>query len=163
MFKLKRNDALMRKLKQSKGFTMFELMVVIAITAILATVAVPSYKKHVRRTYVADGLQAATAYQKLIVGYYTEYSKWPATNVILGLPKWNTRISDTIKQMDINPNGEIVIYYDGKYLDGDKIMVLLPTAENDGSLITWTCDDSITPMYGSGTQVPAELRPSKCR
>lgn len=63
-----------------KGFTLIELMIVVAIIGILTMIAMPSYQDYVKRAGVAEGLQIILPAKTAIMEYYQEYGTFPASS-----------------------------------------------------------------------------------
>lgn len=63
-----------------KGFTLLELMIVVAIIGILTLIAHPFYQDYVKRTYVAEGLQLASGIKTNIIEYYVTHGRLPDIN-----------------------------------------------------------------------------------
>lgn len=70
----------------NKGFTLIELMVVVAIIGILSMMALPAYQDYTRKTYVAEGLALASTLRTAAVEFYSTHSRWPQNNAEAGLP-----------------------------------------------------------------------------
>lgn len=68
------------KLKNNKGFSLIELMIVVAIIGILAMIAMPSYQEYVARTYVAEGLSLAKPAMVSMTDYYSTNGKFQYVN-----------------------------------------------------------------------------------
>jgi type IV pilus assembly protein PilA len=60
-----------------KGFTLIELMIVVAIIGILAAIAIPAYQNYVIRAQITEGLSLASHVQTDVAAYFTENSAWP--------------------------------------------------------------------------------------
>ncbi|MDE2235571.1 MAG: pilin [Gammaproteobacteria bacterium] len=162
--------------KAQKGFTLIELMIVIAIIGILAAIAIPQYQDYVVRSKVTEGLNLAAAAKTAVAETFQANGKLPSTasNYSYGLPT-NTSISGTyVKQIDVagaganGTGGVITITFNSSdpHLAG-TVLKLYPVTTS-GS-IAWACGKgSITvsgTAYGpfAGTTVQNKYLPANCR
>ena len=67
-----------------KGFTLIELMIVVAIIAILAAIAIPQYQNFTARAQVSEGISLASGLETKIADYYNSTGNWPTDNTTLG-------------------------------------------------------------------------------
>ncbi|ENW6774617.1 pilin, partial [Neisseria gonorrhoeae] len=68
-----------------KGFTLIELMIVIAIVGILAAVALPAYQDYTARAQVSEAILLAEGQKSAVTEYYLNHGKWPADNGAAGV------------------------------------------------------------------------------
>lgn len=82
----------MKHPKHQHGFTLIEMMIVVAIIAILAAVAMPSYRDYVRRGQVPEGITALSNYRLKMEQYYQDNRNYGTTACATGSnsPAWNT-------------------------------------------------------------------------
>ena len=140
----------MKKVQQ--GFTLIELMIVVAIIGILAAVAIPSYQDYTKRAHVSEGMSLASAAKTGVSEYYGSQGTWPGSNDAAGIASSASITGNAVTSVAVAGNGVITITYNTKVNDGDTL-VLTPAA-GAGS-ITWDCSTSTT--------VATKLRPSNCR
>src|SRR5246500_1712741 len=67
-----------------KGFTLIELMIVVAIIGILAAIAIPAYQNYTIRAQVTEGLNLADGWKTAIAEYYANRGGWPITTDLTG-------------------------------------------------------------------------------
>ena len=136
-----------------KGFTLIDLMIVVAIIGILAAVAIPAYQDYTKRAHVAEGLNLASAAKVAVTEYYSSQGAWPADNTAAGLATATAIAGNAVKSVTVLA-GVITVVYNAK-VENDKVIVLKPLDAN-GS-ITWTCNTL------AGSTVDVKYRPSNCR
>ena len=144
---------MIRSIKRNaqKGFTLIELMIVVAIIGILAAVALPAYQDYTKRARVTEGLGLASAAKLGVAEYVSAQSIWPASNASIGLAASTDVKGNAVKSVSVGTAGAITITYNA--LVTDDATILLVPASSAGA-ITWTCN--------TGT-VDAKFRPSTCR
>ncbi len=138
-------------MQKKKGFTLIEIMVVVAIIGILVSIAIPAYHNHVIRARVMEGFALASS-AKLAVAEAVVASGggMPSGNIAHGFVA--PEPTENVQSVSIDQNtGEITITYTAKA--GDGTIVMVPTAKPTGQII-WSCKE--------GT-LPAKYRPSQCR
>ena len=157
--------------KMQKGFTLIELMIVIAIIGILAAIAIPQYQDYVTRSKLVEGLNLAAAAKTAVGETYQTLGYMPATaNASYGLPT-NTSISGQyVTSVTVaGGTGVITILYTAAklpQLGGNDVLTLTPITEPGG--IAWACGNTTVTaggktQLGSGTTVPAKYLPANCR
>ncbi|HHR5790706.1 TPA: pilin, partial [Neisseria gonorrhoeae] len=75
-----------------KGFTLIELMIVIAIVGILAAVALPAYQDYTARAQVSEAILLAEGQKSAVTEYYLNHGKWPENNTSAGVASSPTDI-----------------------------------------------------------------------
>lgn len=94
-------------MRLEKGFTLIELMIVVAIIGILSMMALPAYQDYTKRTYVAEGLSLASSLAKSAMEHYSTTGKWPDSNGMAGLSAAPTYTGQAIMAVSIGhgPSG----------------------------------------------------------
>lgn len=160
-----------RNVRFSKGFTLIELMVVVSIIGILASIALPRYQDYIQRGQMAEALSLAAPVREAVNSYYREYLEFPADNKGAGVPEPELLPSNYVTGIEVS-EGAIHIRLGNKIgapLQG-KILTLRP-ARVDGSPvspISWLCgyDTPVPGMAAVGenrTDIAPELLPHSCR
>ena len=158
-------------MKTSRGFTLIELMVVVGIIGILASIAIPSYQKYIVRGQIVEALTLAAELKGGIREVYKHTGRFPADNRAAGLPQSEHLIGNYVSSIEV-ADGALHITLGKKAnarLKG-KVLTLQPlvVAENPSSPISWNCGSSTPPegMRAIGenrTSVQRELLPFSCR
>ena len=132
----------------SRGFTLIELMIVVAIIGILAAIAIPAYTDYTKRAHVTEGLNLAAAAKTAVAEYYASEGSFPDTNVKAGLAA--TITGNAVTSVEV-ASGLITVKYNTKVVN-DSTVILTPTVTDGG--ITWDCK--------TGT-LESKYRPANCR
>ncbi|ENX2568151.1 pilin, partial [Neisseria gonorrhoeae] len=89
-----------------KGFTLIELMIVIAIVGILAAVALPAYQDYTARAQVSEAILLAEGQKSAVTEYYPNNGEWPANNGAAGVASPGEIKGKYVKQVEIK-NGVV--------------------------------------------------------
>ena len=151
------------------GFTLIELMIVIAIIGILAAIAIPAYQNYTIRAQVTEGLTLADGWKTAIAEYYANTGNWPAQGNLTGT---NVSVGKYESSVTVAAGGTITIVYGGQanaklQTAGANTLTLVPytNANND---VLWQCGTATPPSgtiatgAAAGTTVPAQSLPTSC-
>lgn len=148
----------MKKIQQ--GFTLIELMIVIAILGILMAIAIPAYQDYTVRAKVSEGMNIAGAAKLAVAETRQTLGRFPAAaNASYGLPTNQSIRGNNVDQVNLGAAGVITITYSdsaGAPL-ANKTLVLRPTLGTQGS-VTWSCTAPI-----ATATVDVKFRPASCR
>ncbi|HFA6883840.1 TPA: pilin [Neisseria gonorrhoeae] len=90
-----------------KGFTLIELMIVIAIVGILAAVALPAYQDYTARAQVSEAILLAEGQKSAVTEYYPNHGKWPKDNTSAGVASPASNIKGKyVQKVEVN-NGVV--------------------------------------------------------
>ncbi len=84
------------KRQLQSGFTLIELMIVVAIIGILAAIAIPAYQDYTKRAHVAEGMTLAGGSKTAIAEFYMSNGVFPSTNASAGLADAGTIIGNAV-------------------------------------------------------------------
>lgn len=139
----------------TRGFSLIELMIVMAIIAILASLAFPAYQDFVARAQVSEGMSLASGARIGVVDRYAAGAVFPADNADAGLANPGSITGRYVTSVTVGPsNGEITVVFGSSAAApvAGQQMMLTPTT-NDGSM-EWQC---------SSPGIAARHLPSSCR
>ena len=112
-------------LKNKNGFTLIEIMVVIAIIGILAALAVPKYQDYIAKTRVAEGLSLAAAAKLAVTEVYS--GKGPTDMADATSQSFKSTTTNSIKEVKIDKSGAILITYQSSVApDGANVLGIVP-------------------------------------
>ena len=144
----------MKKVQQ--GFTLIELMIVVAIIGILAAIAIPAYQDYTIRSQVTEGLNLAAGSKVAVAEFFQNNGAFPTTNAQAGVPT-NTDINGNyVNDVAVGAAGAITVTFRNAapaHADIRGLTVTLVPSSTGGS-VTWDC---------TGGTVLDNHRPSSCR
>lgn len=162
-----------------QGFTLIELMIVVAVIGILSMFAVPAYQNYTKRTYIAEGLALAGIAKLAIVETVAATGSWPLSNQSAGLPLADKITGQSVYAMGIvdaksfggtHDTSAIVIRYNEKVIkelifsrssqDFKNAIVIVPSLDGDAAKFSsyrWKC------FAYDQNSIQSQWLPSACR
>jgi len=158
--------------KNTQGFTLLEIMIVLAIIAILATLAVPSKIGEITQKRVIESLELVEPYKAAIVAYHRlNAGTFPANNADAGLPEPRKIIGNYLEKVEIR-DGVMHLFLGQKLpqkLHHKKISIRpVFVKDSPASPISWVCGANQVPpgMTAAGinlTDLDVVFLPGRCR
>lgn len=153
--------------KIQKGFTLIELMIVVAIIAILAAIAIPQYQNYIIRTQVSEGMNLADGTKTAVAEFYNNKGHYPLNNQSAGLPTNDTSIAGKYVSKVTVAGGVITATFsktapqEANDKIDNKVLTLSPL--DQGGSISWNCKHTANPGSGTATDIPEQYLPTACR
>ncbi|HEZ2633986.1 TPA: pilin [Neisseria meningitidis] len=155
-----------------KGFTLIELMIVIAIVGILAAVALPAYQDYTARAQVSEAILLAEGQKSAVTEYYLNHGTWPGDNSNAGVASSSTIKGKYVKEVTV-ANGVITAEMKSsgvnKEIQGKKLSLW---AKRQAGSVKWFCGQPVTRNDTANDEVTADTDnngintkhlPSTCR
>jgi type IV pilus assembly protein PilA len=169
----------MSKIAQ-KGFTLIELMIVVAIIGILAAIALPAYQDYTIRAKISEGILTASS-AKAEVSEAFDTASLQGINVISLAWNMASTVSKYVYNVQVAPNGVITVNYRATTQNGlpttlDRTTLVFTPSVNNAELaatsigtLDWSCGSSTTSsaqarnLPRNAGNLPAKYAPSECR
>ncbi|HGO7177188.1 TPA: pilin [Neisseria meningitidis] len=154
-----------------KGFTLIELMIVIAIVGILAAVALPAYQDYTARAQVSEAILLAEGQKSAVTEYYLNHGKWPSNNSSAGVATSSEIKGKYVKEVTV-ANGVITATMlstgVNKEIQGKKLSLW---AKRQAGSVKWFCGQPVQRAKADADAVTAKTAdnintkhlPSTCR
>jgi type IV pilus assembly protein PilA len=148
--------------QMQKGFTLIELMIVVAIIGILAAIAIPAYQDYTIRSQVSEGLSLAGAAKAAVAESFSQTGNAPVNRTQAGMSATATDTSGRyVTQVQV-ANGTISITFgnDANQKIRGNVLSITPYETPDAS-VAWKCGNAVAPngtnLMGTGGNVQAAV------
>lgn len=150
---------------RNRGFTLIELMIVIAILGILLAIAIPAYTDYSIRARVAEGVNVAAGAKLAVTEYRLSNSRWPSNNGTAALTQPASISSKYVQSVTVGAsNGVITVVTSadtGLGSAASKNFIFTGTViSTKPGAIDWSCNGK---SGGASGNIPSKYMPSSCR
>ncbi|EMU3191191.1 pilin, partial [Neisseria gonorrhoeae] len=126
-----------------KGFTLIELMIVIAIVGILAAVALPAYQDYTARAQVSEAILLAEGQKSAVTEYYLNHGKWPKDNTSAGVASASDIKGKYVKSVTVT-NGVVTAQMKPSGVNNEiKDKKLSLWAKRQDGSVKWFCGQPV--------------------
>jgi type IV pilus assembly protein PilA len=145
----------MRNSIKMQGFTLIELMIVVAIIAILAAIALPAYQDYLIRSQVSEGAVLADGAKTAVAEFYSNKGTWPNANISAGLAAPASIAGKYVSSVTV-ATGIITSTYGNQANSKIATKALVFSPADAGGSVTWNCKTA-------ATNVDPKYLPTACR
>ncbi|HEZ5962822.1 TPA: pilin [Neisseria meningitidis] len=127
-----------------KGFTLIELMIVIAIVGILAAVALPAYQDYTARAQVSEAILLAEGQKSAVTEYYLNHGEWPGDNSSAGVASSSEIKGKYVEKVEVAKGvitAEMKSSGVNKEIQGKKLSLW---AKRQAGSVKWFCGQPVT-------------------
>jgi len=129
---------------EQQGFTLLELMIVVAIIGILASVAIPAYQSYSIRAQVTEGIMLLTKAKTAVNETYQEGGAFPNDNGEAGLQAPNSSCGNFVTRIEVIPGGIIEAEFGNSAhaeISG-QVLQMTPDISSPGA-VSWDCSSPV--------------------
>ncbi|EPT3161482.1 pilin [Neisseria gonorrhoeae] len=154
-----------------KGFTLIELMIVIAIVGILAAVALPAYQDYTARAQVSEAILLAEGQKSAVTEYYLNNGEWPKDNASAGVASASDIKGKYVESVTVAKGvvtAKMLSSGVNKEIQGKRLSLW---ARRENGSVKWFCGQPVTrngdnddvAKDDAGTKIDTKHLPSTCR
>ena len=160
-----------RPLPSSRAFTLIELMIVVAVIAVLASLALPSIQGRVIRAQIAQGRALTTFVQQAVQAQYLATGTMPADNAAAAVPPADHVVNNVVSGVAVHAGAIVVTFGNqaNRAIAGHKLALRAAVVDGYPQVpITWVCGAASVPgnmaaHAADETDLPAAWLPLDCR
>ena len=149
--------------QEQKGYTLIELMIVVAIIGILAAVAIPAYQDYIARAQVTEAINLLGGTKTPVAEFYSDKGTWPtATEFAAMISSTSGKYVTTVAPATATSGYAVVATFKATQVSAGIINATVVLATTDAKI--WGCDDATATAAGAtlGT-LATKYRPGACK
>ncbi len=139
--------------RNQQGFTLIELMIVIAIIAILMSYAIPAYRDYTVRAKAGEGISLAAGAKQSVSETYISEGALPASNASAGLAAPGSITGENVASVTVGGSGVITVAFNTADTNLSGQTVLLTPDVTSGGSVEWRCSSALADRF-----LPADCR-----
>lgn len=157
--------------RHQPGFTLMEIVVAVAIVALLATMALPSITSSIVRNQIVEAVPLADLVKKAVAQSWAGAAALPADNATAGLPPPDKIVNNYVSSVALESGAIQITFGNSAHkLIAGKILTLRPAIVTDAPMVpvAWVCAQAAVPggmtvLGEDRTNVPVAMLPYNCR